>query len=73
MLLTFFDEGSELEIEDIKGKDDIRKHLASLGFTKGQRFKIYKKDGDNFILLKDASRIAISFDLARRIYVKELR
>lgn len=69
MPLTFLSPGTEGCIKRIKGKDDIRRFLESLGFVTGGIVTMISTSGDNVILGIRGSRIAISRRLADRIYI----
>ena len=56
-------------IKKITGCDDIRQHLAELGFVVGQPIRIISELGGNLILSVKDSRIALDKALAMRIMI----
>ena len=53
----------------IKGKDDTRQFLASLGFVEGAEICVVSQQGGNLIADVKGSRIALSQQMACRIMV----
>ena len=56
-------------IEKITGRDEVRSHLAELGFVVGAQVKIVSEMGGNLILSIGDSRIALDKTMAMRIMV----
>jgi ferrous iron transport protein A len=56
-------------IKKISGKDDIRRHLAELGFVVGESVTVVSEIGGNMILSVKDSRIALDKALASRIMI----
>lgn len=69
MPLTFSDAGDTITIRNISGRDEVRQHLAELGFVVGQKVTVLAKIGGNMILGVKDSRIALDRDLANRIQI----
>ena len=69
MPLTFADSGKLLRIQKISGTDEIRQHLATLGFVTGEEIQVVNKNGGNLIVGVKGSRIALDKTLANRIYI----
>ena len=46
-------------IQKITGKDDVRQHLAELGFVVGEEVRVVSELGGNLILSVKDSRIAL--------------
>ena len=69
MPLTMADTGSKHKILRITGKDEVRSHLAKLGFVSGETVTVVSRNGGNVILSIKDSRIAIDSTLANRILV----
>lgn len=69
MPLTFADSGKLLRIQKISGTDEIRQHLATLGFVTGEEIQVVNKNGGNMIVGVKGSRIALDKSLANRIYI----
>ena len=58
-----------LTIKEIRGNDKIKKHLENLGFIVGEQIMLISKVDDNVILKLKGVSIAISHELAKRIFV----
>lgn len=56
-------------IQKITGRDDVRQHLAELGFVVGEEVTIINEMGGNVILSVKDSRIALDKTMAMRIMV----
>ena len=67
MPLTFAAVGQTAVIQRITGKDDVRQHLAELGFVAGEKVTIISSNGGNLILNIKGSRIALDASMAQRV------
>lgn len=67
MPLTFASVGQTAVIQMITGKDDVRQHLAELGFVAGEKVTIISSNGGNLILNIKGSRIALDASMAQRV------
>ena len=56
-------------IKQINGRDDVRQHLAELGFVPGAEVCVVSELGGNLILSVKESRIALDKTMAMRIMV----
>lgn len=56
-------------IAKITGKDNVRQHLAELGFVVGAEITVVSKLGGNLILSIKDSRVALDKDMANRILI----
>ncbi len=56
-------------IRKITGRDDVRQHLAELGFVVGEEVRVVSEAGGNMILSIKDSRIALDRTMAMRIMV----
>ena len=56
-------------IEKITGRDEVRQHLAELGFVVGTQVMVVSEMGGNLILSVKDSRIALDKTMAMRIMV----
>ena len=56
-------------IKQVSGKDEVRQHLAELGFVVGAQVKVVSEMGGNLILSVKDSRIALDKAMAMRIMV----
>lgn len=56
-------------VKQITGKDEVRQHLAELGFVAGAEVKVISELGGNLILSVKESRIALDRAMAMRIMI----
>lgn len=56
-------------IKKITGRDDVRQHLAELGFVVGAQVRVVSDIGGNLILSIKDSRVALDKTMAMRIMV----
>ena len=61
--------GETGSILKITGRDEVRQHLAELGFVVGERVTVVSVLGGNMILSVKDSRVAIDRTMAMRIMV----
>ena len=69
MPLTMAKPGDTVTIRKITGRDEVRQHLAELGFVVGEPLTVVSVLGGNLILQVKESRIALDQTLAIRILV----
>ena len=69
MPLTMAKAGEIVTIRKITGKDEIRLHLAELGFVVGSRVTVVNEIAGNLILQVKDSRIALDKTMANRIMI----
>lgn len=69
MPLTMAKPGEVNYICKITGKDEVRQHLAELGFVVGERVMVVSEIGGNMILSIKDSRIALDKGMANRIII----
>lgn len=69
MPLTMSKSGIQQSIKQIRGKDDTRRFLESLGFTVGGNVTVISEIGGNVIVNVKDTRIAIDKSMANRIIV----
>lgn len=67
--LTMARQGETNYIRKITGKDEVRQHLAELGFVVGERVIIVSRMGGNVILQVKDCRVALARDMADRILI----
>ena len=67
--LTMAKPGETAAIRRISGRDEVRQHLAELGFVVGAQVKVVSEMGGNLILSVKDSRIALDKTMAMRIMV----
>ncbi len=69
MPLTIAKPGETFVIQKITGKDDVRQHLAELGFVVDSTVTVVSEMSGNLILQVRDSRIALDRSMANRIMV----
>lgn len=69
MPLSMAQAGDKNSIQKITGKDEVRQHLAELGFVVGGEVTVVSKMGSNLILAVKDSRIALDQTMANRIII----
>ena len=67
MPLTMAKAGETVTIKKITGKDEIRLHLAELGFVVGSEVTVVNEIAGNLILQVKESRIALDKTMENRI------
>ena len=70
MPLTLANAGETVEIVKITGKDEVRQHLAELGFVTGEQVTVQTQIAGNMILAVKDSRVALDKVMAGRIMVE---
>ncbi|MGI5888195.1 MAG: FeoA family protein [Oscillospiraceae bacterium] len=65
--LSMAEAGEEVTIGKITGRDDVRQHLAEMGFVTGEKVTVVSKLGGNLIVQIKDSRVAIDRSMAGRI------
>lgn len=69
MPLSMTGVGDTNTIRKITGKDEVRQHLAELGFVVGEQVTVINELGGNMILSIKDSRVALDKTMAMRIMV----
>ena len=69
MPLSLAKRGETNYIKKITGKDEVRQHLATLGFVVGQSVTVVNELGGNMILNVKDTRVALDKGMANRIMV----
>ena len=69
MPLTMAEPGESVTIRRITGKDELRLHLAELGFVVGETVTVVSRMGGNLIVQVKDSRIALDASMAVRILI----
>lgn len=69
MPLTMAKTGETVMIKRITGKDEVRQHLAELGFVIGTGIMVVNELGGNLILQVKDSRVALDRTMANRIMI----
>lgn len=61
--------GEEVMIARVKGKEELIRHMEDLGFVPGSRITVVSKNGGDLIVKVKEARIAISSEMAGKIFV----
>ena len=69
MPLTMAKPGETVTIRKITGKDEVRQHLAELGFVVDCSVTVVSEIAGNLILQVKESRIALDRTLANRVMI----
>mgnify|MGYP002574499109 CR=1 FL=1 len=69
MPLTMAQPGETVVIRKITGRDEVRQHLAELGFVVDGEVTVVSELGGNLILQVKDSRIALDKEMACRIMI----
>ncbi len=69
MPLTMMKPGEMNYIRKITGKDEVRRHLAQMGFVVGEPITVVSEIGGNMILQVKESRVALNKEMANRVLV----
>lgn len=69
MPLTMAQTGETVVIRRITGKDEVRQHLAELGFVVDTKVTVVNQMAGNLILQVKDSRIALDKTMANRIMI----
>lgn len=69
MPLTMAKTGEANQIKRVGGKEEVRRFLESLGFVIGGEVTVISEIGGNVIVNVKESRVAISREMANKIYV----
>ena len=71
MVLTAAPIGKNFQIAKVNGKDEVRSHLAALGFVEGADVSVVNELSGNVIIHVKDTRIALDKSLSNRIHVTE--
>ncbi|MCI6088782.1 MAG: FeoA family protein [Absicoccus porci] len=69
MPLSLADMNTVYVVKRVTGNDQIRKHLATLGFVEGAEVQVVQSIDGNLIVEVKNVRVAIDESLARRVMV----
>ena len=69
MPLTMAKSGERVTVRKITGKDEIRQHLAELGFVVDSDITVVSEIAGNLIVQVKDSRIALDKTMANRIMI----
>ena len=69
MPLSLADMNTVYVVKRVTGNDQIRKHLATLGFVEGAEVQVVQSIDGNLIVEVKNVRVAIDESLARRVII----
>ena len=69
MPLAMAEVGETNTIKKISGRDEVRRHLAELGFVVGEEVHLVSRLGGNLSLSVKDSRVALDKSMALRIMI----
>lgn len=69
MPLTLANVGEENIVRRVGGSPDVKRHLENLGFVAGGAVTVISELGGNVIVNVKESRVAISREMAMKIFV----
>ena len=69
MPLVYADVGEEQIIKKVGGSQEMKQHLADMGFVPGGGVTVVSTIGGNVIVKVKESRVAISREMAQKIMV----
>ena len=69
MPLTMAKAGEPASILKITGRDEVRRHLAELGFVAGGTVTVVSETAGNLIVQVKDSRVALDRSMANRILI----
>jgi ferrous iron transport protein A len=73
MPLTLVGSGAEFAIRKVGGKDEVRKRLEKLGFVAGSLVSVISELNGSLIVKVKDSRVAISREMAHKIFVHAIK
>lgn len=71
MPIAFLRAGDKGIIGRIKGPPALRQYLETLGFVRGEEISVIQSSGESIVLRVKGSRIALSKEMARRIWTMD--
>lgn len=72
MPLSYADKGRPMSVCRITGPQNVKKHLADLGFSPQSLVVVKQEIAGNLIVEVKGCRMALDAGMARRIYVQEV-
>lgn len=65
--LSMAKQGEQMVVRGIRGKDDVRRFLESLGFVEGAEAMVISELSGNVIVTVKGTRVAVSKAMASRV------
>mgnify|MGYP001773172139 CR=1 FL=1 len=62
--------GTQVMIQDLIGKEEVLRRVEAMGLRRGRKVEVLQKVGRVILLKLNNSRLAISRDIAKNIFVK---
>lgn len=69
MPFVFADVGESYIIKKVSGSPELKKHMKNLGFVPGAEITAVTQTGGNWIVNIKESRVAVSEEMAKKIFV----
>lgn len=69
MPLAVISEGEDAIVRRVGGSTEVQHHLENLGFVPGSNVRVVTKMGGNIIVQVKEARVAISGEMAQKIFV----
>ena len=69
MPLSMMQVGETKEIQDLHGKEEVKRRLQDLGFVKGEKVEVVGENSSGMILVVKEVRIALNKGVASQIMV----
>ena len=69
MPLSMMQVGETKEIQDLHGKEEVKRRLQDLGFVKGEKVEVVGENSSGMILVVKEVRIALNRGVASQIMV----
>lgn len=70
MSLSMVSIGETRVVSELRGKDDMKRHLQDIGLVKGEKVQVVGENQSGIILLVKGVKIALNRGLATRITVE---
>ena len=68
--LSVLGDGNEAVIRRVAGKPEVKRHLEDIGFTVGGTVRVITEQNGNIIVKIKEARVAVSREMASKIYVQ---
>ena len=67
MPLSMVRAGETVEVQRVRGNEDMRRHLQEIGFVEGAQVHVVSSSGANIIVLIKGARFGLDAKVAQRI------
>ncbi len=71
MPLSMMEQGDTRKITEFRGKEEMKRRLQDMGFTKGEYVRVAEENPGGMILVVKGVKVALNRALADRIMVAE--